>query len=291
MQSFEVMRLFLHLSRTLHFGRTSEQCRVSPSSLSRNIRQLEKELGVALFARDKRHVALTPEGQRFQSYVIDLLERWSDFQRQLGGGEPIRGAISLFCTVTASQSIVPDLLRRFRAQHPNVQIKMETGYAADALSMLKADSVDVTIAALPRRLPRALMTKWLVNTPLLFVAPTVPCELNQALAKRTISWGDIPMIVPPFGITRENTESWFRVRGVEPTYYSEVSSHEAILSLVSLGCGVGVVPELVLEKSALREDVRPLKVRPSLGSLDVGACVRRTSLRSPLINAFWDLVV
>jgi LysR family positive regulator for ilvC len=98
------------------------------------------------------------------------------------------------------------------------------------------------------------------------------------------------LIVPPFGITRDHTESWFRVKGVEPTYYSEVPSHEAILSLVSLGCGVGVVPELVLEKSALREDVRPLKVRPSLGSLDVGACVRRASLRGPLIKAFWDLV-
>src|SRR5690606_30075247 len=63
---FAELRLFLHLSRSLHFGRTSTECHISPSALSRAIQRLERDVGHALFARDNRSVELTPKGKRFQ---------------------------------------------------------------------------------------------------------------------------------------------------------------------------------------------------------------------------------
>jgi LysR family positive regulator for ilvC len=78
---------------------------------------------------------------------------------------------------------------------------------------------------------------------------------------------------------------------VTPRIESQVSGHEAILSLVALGCGVGVIPRLVLEKSPLRSEVRVLDARPDLPPLRVGFCVKRKRLVSPLLRAFWDSIV
>ena len=70
------LRQFITLAETLHFGRASELSHVSPSALSRNIQQLEVEVGVTLFDRDNRSVALTRQGGTFLDYARDALAQW-----------------------------------------------------------------------------------------------------------------------------------------------------------------------------------------------------------------------
>ena len=280
------LRLFLHLTRTLHFGRTSRECHVSPSALSRSIQRLEDEAGAALFNRDSRRVALTQAGQQLQGFAVEWLGRWD----QVRGGlrrhdQALRGTLSLFCTVTAAHSLLPALLREFRATHPEVTLRLETGYAADALQRLQRSEVDVAVAALPDRLPPRLVTRVIAHTPLLFVAPL--SSLPGLVETRTPDWSEVPMILPEHGIARTRIDAWFRQKRIAPKVYGEVSGHEAILALTKLGCGVGIVPELVLEKSPLRGELRVLDVRPRLAAFRIGACLKRTSLKSPLIEAFW----
>jgi LysR family positive regulator for ilvC len=66
--------------------------------------------------------------------------------------------------------------------------------------------------------------------------------------------------------------------------------NEALLALVSTGCGVGVVPKLVVDKSPLSGDVRKLDVEPRVGEFRVGVCAERRSLASPLVSAFWNAI-
>jgi LysR family positive regulator for ilvC len=170
-----------------------------------------------------------------------------------------------------------------------VHIQLETGYAADALAMLK-EGTDVTVAALPESLPPSIAAHVLTVTPLVFVAPRAAGEVRDALARRPIPWDDIPLVVPPFGLARDALDRWFRARHQRPAIYSEVASHEAILSLVASGCGVGVVPGLVLERSSLRDDLRAVATRPRLGEFRVGACVLRRRLVEPLVAALWRVI-
>jgi LysR family transcriptional regulator, positive regulator for ilvC len=283
-EALEAMRQFVVLAETLHYGRASSRCHVSASTLSRSIARLEAEVGAQLFVRDRRHVELTEQGSRFRAYALETLDRYEDLQRSLHGGDSLEGSLSIFCTVTASQSVLPQMLSRFRDRFPGVHIELQTGYAANALEMLEEGAVDLTVAAIPARLPAAVLSQPLVATRLLFVAPA----LEQPPGR--IDWSATPMILPPFGLAREHVERWFRARGERITLYSEVASHEAILSLVALGCGVGVVPALVLEKSALRDQVRVVDVRPRLPGFDVGVCTLRRSLRKPLVVAFWTSI-
>jgi LysR family positive regulator for ilvC len=279
------LRLFLHLSRTLHFGRTSRECHVSPSALSRSIRRLEDSAGAALFTRDSRKVELTDAGQRMQALAVEVLGRWDQLVHGLGRGEALRGTLSLFCTVTAAHSLLPALLARFRAAHPDVTLRLETGYAADALERLTRDEIDVSVAALPDKLPPRLSTHVITQTPLLFVAPQSP--LPGLVEGRAPEFAQLPMVFPEHGSVRARIDHWFRQRHLAPKIYGEVSGHEAILALVKLGCGVGIVPELVLEKSPLRGELRVLDVKPRLAPLRVGACIKRAKLKVPLIAAFW----
>lgn len=288
MRAYESLRLFLHLSRTLRFARTAEACHISPAALSRAIQRLERDIDTPLFVRDKRNVELTRAGKRLQAYVGDLLEGWEQFERGLRG-ETLRGSLSIFCTVTAAQSLVPQTLGRFRQAHPDVHIRIETGYAADALTMLET-GVDMAMAAIPNRVPRSIAAHTLHVTPLLFVAPTAPGDVSRLVERRAINWSEVPLVIPPFGIARDAVDRWFRQRKERHLVYSEIPSHEAILSLVAMGCGVGVVPELVLQGSALRDRVRIVSVRQPLGELHAAACVLQRRLREPLIAAVWDVV-
>jgi LysR family positive regulator for ilvC len=288
MPSHESLGLFLHLSRSLRFARTAEECHISPAALSRSIQRLEKEIGAALFVRDKRNVELTHAGRRLQHYAGEVLEGWERLEQQLHG-EALEGELSIFCTVAAAQSFLPEILGRFREANPAVHIRLETGYMADALGTLNA-GMDMTVAGIPDRLPSSIAAHTLFVTPLVFVAPVTPGEVSRSVEKRTISWGDVPLVVPPFGLIRDAVDKWFRDRNLRPLLYSEVPSHEAILSLVAMGCGVGVVPRVVLEGSPLREGLREIRSRRPLAELQAAACVLKRRLREPLIAALWDVL-
>jgi len=289
----DALRLFLHLSRSLRFLHTSRECHISPSALSRAIQRLEREVGCRLFERDRRTVRLTPEGTRLAAHAREVLDRWDAVTGELressgGGTGTLRGTIALFASVTACQSFLPGILSGFRERFPDIHIRLETGYAVDALEMLAEGRVDVTVAALPARVPAPLTARVLLHTPLVFIAPASPCEVQRQVARRPLPWAELPIVLPASGLARADADRWFRRKRIAPRIYSEVAGSEAILSLVSLGCGVGIVPRIVMDKSPLRTEVRALDVEPPIGEFRVGVCTQRRKLQSPLVRAFWD---
>src|SRR3954471_3057312 len=291
---YDALRLFVHLARTLHFLRTSRECHVSPSALSRTIQRLERDTGWPLFERDRRTVRLTPAGARFAAHARDTLERWDALRRDLRGrADTLEGTIAIFASVTACQSFLPEVLSGFRQRHPEIHIQLETGYAADALAMLAEGRVDVTVAALPPKVPRALVARVLLHTPLVFAAPTAPCEVERLCRQHPPPWAELPVVLPSAGLARESADRWFKRHRIRPRVYGEVPGSEAMLALVSLGCAVGIVPRLVLEKSPLRANVRILPAAPAaddLGEFRVGVCTQRRKLASPLVRAFWETI-
>ncbi len=98
------------------------------------------------------------------------------------------------------------------------------------------------------------------------------------------------MVLPQFGLARRSVDRWFRARKIAPRISNEVPGNEALLSLVALGCGVGVVPRLVLENSPLTDRVRELPVRPALPPFRIGFCTRARRIDSPIVSAFWDSI-
>ncbi len=284
---------FIALAGQLHFGHASIACDVSVSALSRNIRQLEDEVGAVLFNRDNRSVSLTPQGIDFLRYARDATRRWRVICNELADStDRLHGEISVYCSVTASYSILFDLLNRFRPDYPGIEIKLHTGDPEHAISRVLAGEEELAIAAEPRSLPRGVVFKPIVQSPLLFITPVnrVEPELPEPGRHSRIQWSQVPMILSEGGIARTRVNQWFRDRGVTPRIYAQVAGNEAIVSMVSLGLGVGVVPKIVLDNSPLVDRVQVLPVKPVLQAYNVGLCTLKRNLVNPLVSAFWDLV-
>lgn len=291
---FRPLKHFLMLADSLHFGRASEACHVSPSTLSRSIRQLEQQLGVVLFNRDNRHVVLTPQGKRFQRYAKEALEEWEQVRLSLQSeAKRLSGEISIYCSVTASYSFLYSLLADFRQRYPAIELKLHTGDPARAIQRVLAGDEDMAITSRPRRLPDGLAFKSLRRSALVFIAPEEqrPWVPQQPMSPSQAQWQGVPMILSEAGLSRVLADTWFKALGVTPTIYAQVAGHEAIVSMVGLGFGIGVVPRIVLEASPLAERVRILPVKPELPHYDVGLCVLERRLKSPLIDALWQEVV
>ena len=280
--TLDELRTFLDLSRTLRFARTSEARHLSPSALSRSIARLEQRTGRRLFDRDQRTVALTPSGARLVPVVEELLQRWDDHVTALDGedADTVVGSLSLYCTVTASQSILPDVLHDFREQFPNVRIDLETGDAADALDRLAAGT-DVTVAGLAERLPPGVRSRVIARTPL------VPVASSRALPSR-LDWSTTAFVLPSNGAVRSLVDGWFRRHRRTPIVAAEAHGHEAVLSLVVLGCGVGIVPQLVVDKSPLAAELTIVPARPKLPELSIAVCSLPDRMRLAPVRAFWE---
>lgn len=288
----KTLAMFVHLSQTLHFGKTALAFHVSPSTLSRIIQRLEQEIANDLLHRDNRSVALTDTGKKFKNYAEQQLEQWQLFKHSLEDKkEQLTGKLHVYCSVTAAYSHLPPLLERFRTQHPLVEIMLTTGDAADALEQVQNKSVDFAIAANPENLPRSVYFHHLATIPLAVIAPTMNCKVQQQLQTEILSWSDIPIILPEHGPARKRFELWYRKKQQgKATIYATVSGHEALVSMVALGCGVGIVPKVVVENSPVKDRVQYLADVGEIEPFDLGVCCLNQSKAQPLIKAFFNAI-
>jgi LysR family positive regulator for ilvC len=287
------LKHFLALAENLHFGKASAACHISLSALSRNIRQLEDELGVSLFNRDNRSVQITSQGQAFLNYARAAVSEWDAIRNQVqGASNQLSGEVSLYCSVTAVYSLLFDMFQRFRQDYPSIEIKLHTGDPDQAIARVINGEEDLAIAAHPKSLPRELVFKPIVVSPLVFIAPADQSALEQPLStpKNAQQWAQVPMILAEGGLSRQRTDAWFRAMDVSPKVYAQVSGNEAIVIMVSLGLGIGVVPKIVLDNSPTIDRIQILLVEPQLEAYDVGLFALKKNLKKPLVQAFWDLV-
>jgi DNA-binding transcriptional LysR family regulator len=129
---------FLVLAEELHFGRAAERLHRSQPPLSRQIRLLEEELGVELFARNAQRVSLTDAGRAFLHEIRPVLARVRQAAmaaKRAATGEI--GQLGVGVTGSAMFGIVPRILRAFRAAHPGVAVELRQAPKGDQVQALK----------------------------------------------------------------------------------------------------------------------------------------------------------
>ncbi|MDA3832564.1 MAG: HTH-type transcriptional activator IlvY, partial [Spirochaetales bacterium] len=200
----------------------------------------------------------------------------------------LSGEISLYCSVTAAYTILPRILGKFRSLYPDLHLNLHTGDAAQAISKLENNEVDITIAALPAKVPERLICMDMLTTPLVFIAP---CNYPEIVSYQSgeIDWHQTPIIMAERGLSRERIERMFSKKKIMPNIYALVAGNEALIAMVSLGYGVGVVPSLVLEKSPMQDQISILDVSPALQPFTIGLCTLKKKMAHPKIQAFWDI--
>lgn len=278
------LELFQHLSTSLHFGQTASAMYVSPSTLSRAIQRLEEECNTALFVRDNRSVKLTAAGQQLLSFAQHTLAEWQQLKVSLQQSErELTGELKLFCSVTASQSYLPNLLREFRQQYPQVELKLTTGDPAQSVSMVMHQEADVAIAIHTPDFPKELAFVPLDTIPLLLITPNDSglTQLSQ------VEWRNHQVVLPESGPSKRIVHHWFAEQGIRPRIYATVTGNEAIVSMVALGCGLGIVPRVVLDNSLASNKVNRIPLQ-DIESYRLGLCYLKKRAQEATLNALID---
>lgn len=276
------LQLFQHLATSLHFGKTASALFVSPSTLSRAIQRLEEECGTTLFVRDNRKVTITAAGQKLLTFSQTVLNDWRQLKMELDqDNQTLHGELSVFCSVTASYSHLPNILEQFRQQYPQVEIRLTTGDPALSVSKVVQQQVDVAIAIHTPDFPAELTYTPLDRVPLVLIAPK-ETKLSQ-LAQ--VDWRQHSVILPESGPSKRIVHHWFAEHGIRPKVYATVGGNEAIVSMVALGCGIGIVPTLVLENSGVRDKVNLIQL-PDIEPYQLVICGLQKRSNEPAIKAF-----
>jgi len=283
------LEIFLTVADLLHFGRASQACNLSPSALTRTIQRLEDQVEQPLFLRDNRTVALSPAGERFRAYARLATQEWRSFRASTRNEQAVAGTLSIYASITAVYSLLPQLLESYRASFPEVQLELRTGAAEQAVALVQSGEIDLAVAPLPERQLSGVETLPMVTIPLLFIAPKLPGGLAAAGTEEGLDLSRAPLVLPQTGLSRRRLDQWLREHRITPNISSEVSGNEAIIAMVRLGCGVGIVPELVLERSPFRDEVSVVSNAPRLEPYEVGLCSSRRNLQRPSVRAFWGL--
>ena len=268
--NFYELEAFLALAKTLHFGKTASKLNMSPSALTRLISRLEEELGVSLFDRNNRQIYLTDQGKIFEKFAQESLSKRADLKVSLSGnGERIEGVLPLYASVTACYTILPDFIKRLTEKYPGIQLSVETGDPAAAISAVKENRALLAIGAIPETCLASMETVSVVKTPLVYAASkNGPYTKLEGSPQDILS--SVPLVLPKAGLARSRFDKWIKSRNVKPIIAAETEGNEAILAIAQLGLGIGLVPQIVLENGPYRGEFIIHTAGNILGYYDVG---------------------
>ncbi|BFU60644.1 MULTISPECIES: HTH-type transcriptional activator IlvY [Rodentibacter] len=290
--NFQDLYLFIKLADTQNFAKTANQNHMSPSTLSRQIQRIEEEIGHRLFIRDNRQVCLTEKGEKFYQFAKNEWQNWQQFKQQLNDeSDELCGELKLFCSVTASYSHLPQILKQFRQRYPKVEIQLTTGDPALAVELIQTQQADLALAGKPNNLPVSVAFHKIDEIKLSLIAPRVACLATQLLQEKPINWQQMPFIFPVEGHARQRIEQWLHEKKIKhPKIYATVAGHEGIVPMVGLGFGLAMLPDEVINNSPMNNQISRLNLDVPIEPFELGICTQKRNLELPLIRAFWAML-
>ena len=241
---------FLAVAEELNFSRASERLKMAQPPLSRQIAQLEIQLGAELFDRSRSQIRLTQAGEllleRTHS-ILELVEQTAEEVKQIGEGGA--GRLRIAFVGTATFGLLPKILRAYRATNPNVVLALSAMNNAELKSALIQKKIDIAIAR-PKLDDPELKTEPVVQEKLLLAVPDTYKRTHLRLSdfqKETfVLYPRYPR--PSFA---DFVIDVCKNEGFTPQDPILAQDYQTAISLVSIGVGVSLVPESVAESQRI----------------------------------------
>ena len=286
------LRYLVAAADTEHFGRAAERCHVSQPTLSGQIRKLEETLGIALFERSHRSVALTDAGREITEHARDILGRVQRMEElALSRRDALVGPLRIGVIPTLCAYLLPHLLPVLRASSPELRPVLSEEVTAVLLGRLRDHEIDVALVA-TREGEDDLVETPLFDEPLWLAMP----ERHALAGARRVGAAALADPGLPVLTLAEGHCLAERVRELCSVGTGSVldadlraTSLETLLQLVAAGRGVTLVPALAVGRLQIPGIVcRPLDVDG--GSRRIALLRRRSSSRLPAIEALGQAV-
>ncbi len=286
---FRHLRYFLVLAEELHFGRAAQRLAITQPPLSLNIQQLEASVGARLFTRNSRGVRLTPAGQAFVPAARALLEQAGQAAREAREvAQGMAGSLQIGFAGTVLYRGLPQMLKGFSAQHPRLRLALRELSSSDQLIDLMHERLDVGFVH-TTRVPAGFSQILVSSQPLVACLPA-----GHALARRR-RLALSRLEGEPFAVVSRAVSPDYHERilglcadaGFSPEIRFELRHWLSVVSLVSQGLGVALVPAALRQASLpgalfvpLDADTPPYETH----------CLWKTGRDQPALGAFLDVV-
>ncbi len=288
------LRLFRLVAEAGSFTRAAERAGLTQSAITRQIRSLEERLGVALFERTTRHVALTGAGRLLEEKSAGLLaatnELFAELQATFSQAPP---KLRVGVARSIGLAYLPGYFFAFHRQHPEVQLQVLQQTSREILNRLDAGELDAGLVCPPPHLPRSLQVTHRFTDQFVGIVPPaleVPVHL-QTVEQLKRQLGDQRwLMIQHDSYTGQQLNAWLKKQDWRLEPAMELDSFDVIVNLVSLGLGLSLVPHRVLPLYEQRRAVRRLTLQPRF-SRELAVVVRRNRRPPETLQAFVEHVL
>jgi DNA-binding transcriptional LysR family regulator len=246
------LRYFLAVAEAGHLTRAAARLNIQQPPLSQQIKALENHLGMVLFRRHAKGMALTDSGQLFLDEARRILDDVAAMeQRMTRVAKGVRGRLAIaFTTSAAAHLLTPRVLRVFRGRYPEIELSLSESNADEITERIASGSLHCGFLRVPVSRPPGLVFRTLLREPVLVAAP-----LDHHLAQRPRAGKNAAVALKDFQgenlilVRRSGAPGLYAnllalcaEGGIYPNVVAEVDRMMTNLNLVAAGAGISVVP-------------------------------------------------
>jgi DNA-binding transcriptional LysR family regulator len=282
--SVRQLQTFAAVADSGSFRRAAEQLHRSQSAVSAQIQQLEEQIGVGLFHRTTRRVALSAEGERFLARARRALAEIGDGIRELRDEVELqRGRVVIGAPPTISSTRLPPLIAAFQSSYPGIAIHLREDFAGNIMERLRAQELDFAISP-ETGSGQEIEARTIADDDYVAVMP-------QGQAHEFADHMDFAdlvrqrlLVLPRATALRRELDLVFERLGttLQPTF--EVDNHLTLLAMVDAGLGTTVLPAIALEAGGF-ENLRIVRLRRPALSRKICLLVLKGQALSPAAAA------
>ena len=256
--SYDYYRVFYYVAKYGNITQAAKLMLNSQPNLTRTIKNLEAELGCALFSRSNQGMRLTPEGKRLYEHIKIAYEHIEMGEAEITDSRSLRsGSVYVAASEVALRCLLLPVLKKYRLRYPGIHIRISNHSTPQAIAALKGGTADIAVVTTPTVRSASLAER--VIRPVNEVAVCSP--YFSSLANRQVSLSELTNF--PLISLGEDTKSFefysgfFSSHGLAYRPDIEAFTADQILPMVAADLGVGFVPEEFLQN----EDVNIIDLK------------------------------
>lgn len=270
------LRYFVAVAEEQNFTRAAKRLFIAQPPLSRQIQQLEDELGVILFERGTRPLKMTEAGHFLYIHATRLLVKTNELKAMTQRVGKIERSLSIGFVATTLYGLLPRVIRQFREQYPMVKVSLHEMTSSQQLAALKSGKIDVGFGRI--RIEDPSIRRIVLREEALMIA--VPTSHPYSQRKNNLKLKDLVdrrlLVFPkaPRPSFADQILAFFHDRGLTPSKVTEVRDLQIAIGLVAAGEGMAIVPSSM--RAFVRQDViyleldEPQAVSPVIMSIRMG---------------------
>jgi DNA-binding transcriptional LysR family regulator len=239
------LRYFVAVAEEKNFTRAARRLCIAQPPLSRQMQQLEEELGITLFARGSRPLKLTEAGSFFYAHAQQILSKTAELKSMTQRVGQIERTLSIGFVASTLYGMLPKIIRRFRSQYSLVELNLHEMTTMEQIKALKDGAIDVGFGRIRHQDPNVrrivlreerLMVAVPAGHPL--TQAEIPVSLKDLVSEKLIIFPKAPR--PSFA---DQVLEAFRDRSLFPEKVLEVRELQIAIGLVAAGEGIAIVPD------------------------------------------------